>query len=64
MRPGETRDECIRRLEQEGRLDPDCAGCKEFYAAAEPTEVFAPSHRPSHFCQSGQRPHCTCDTCF
>lgn len=25
---------------------------------------FHPSHDPSSQCQSGKRPHCTCDTCF
>lgn len=25
---------------------------------------FAPSHAASPRCQSGKRPHCTCDTCF
>ena len=23
-----------------------------------------PSHTPSSRCESGKRPHCTCDTCF
>lgn len=23
-----------------------------------------PDHDPSPRCQSGKRPHCTCDTCF
>lgn len=25
---------------------------------------FGPSHRVSGYCQSGKRPHCTCDMCF
>ncbi len=25
---------------------------------------FGPRHWPSEYCRSGQRPHCTCDTCF
>lgn len=23
-----------------------------------------PSHNPSPFCESGKRPHCTCDRCW
>ncbi|MDB4261341.1 hypothetical protein N9878_00600 [bacterium] len=26
--------------------------------------TFYPSHKPSSACQSGGRPHCTCDACF
>lgn len=27
-------------------------------------EGFQPGHTASRYCRSGQRPHCTCDTCF
>jgi hypothetical protein len=29
-----------------------------------PSKGWAPSHEASPACQSGKRPHCTCDTCF
>lgn len=38
-------------------FDPDCAVC----ADAGP---MTPDHDPSPHCQSGSRPHCTCDTCY
>lgn len=25
---------------------------------------FHPPHEPMHFCRSGRRPHCSCDSCF
>lgn len=61
----ETREEMISRWEKEGRLDPICPGCREFYESPKfPTDVFAPNHKASNGCESGKRPHCTCDTCF
>lgn len=38
---------------------PECQQCYE-------QSVFrgGPSHAPSSRCRSGQRPHCSCDTCF
>lgn len=35
-------------------------GCQHQYYP----EGFQPGHRASNYCRSGQRPHCTCDTCF
>lgn len=35
-------------------------GCDHLYYP----EGMQPSHKASPFCRSGQRPHCTCDTCF
>jgi hypothetical protein len=59
----ETRAERIKRWEEMGSLDPNCAACQEFYN--HPTlSPFAPSHRPSSRCRSGGRAHCTCDACF
>ena len=59
------REEMIKRWESEGRLSPTCPGCKEFYDyPGLPIDVFAPSHKPSGGCESGKRPHCTCDYCF
>lgn len=59
----ESREEKIERLETQGSLDPTCPGCKEFYEH-QTLSPFAPSHRASAGCESGRRPHCTCDTCF
>ena len=39
----------------------ECKSCDEF--RAEGLE-FHPSHDASLACQSGRRPHCTCDECF
>lgn len=50
-----TRAEVITRWEREGRLDPACDGCREFYAAAHPQDVFAPSHKASRRCEAGGR---------
>jgi hypothetical protein len=42
---------------------PDGVGrwisCPTCYAGG-----FQPAHKPMDSCQSGKRPHCTCDTCF
>jgi hypothetical protein len=47
-----------------GMTPPDryvegCSYCEDY-----PEGTFAPSHWPSTMCQSGARPHCTCDACF
>lgn len=60
----ETQEQMVERWEAEGWLDPKCEECREFYTAAMPTRVFAPHHRASAACESGKRPHCTCDRCF
>jgi hypothetical protein len=60
----ETRDEMIARGERDGWLVPGCPGCAVRYAAPNPSTVFAPSHKPSQRCESGKRPHCSCDLCF
>lgn len=59
----EQRAEKIARMEAEGRLDPDCPGCAAFYEHPE-VMPWAPSHQAMPTCESGGRPHCTCDTCF
>lgn len=38
------------------------AGCKTCDEAG-PND-FMPPHDASAHCESGKRPHCTCDTCF
>jgi hypothetical protein len=59
----------IRASELVGLLDPHCKMCVQvFYPLVKQgrkvSDIFAPSHRPSDHCQSGKRPHCTCDRCF
>jgi hypothetical protein len=53
-----------KQLTLDGRAIPldrvDCAMC----AAIEAGEKGVPNHRPSPRCESGKRPHCTCDTCY
>lgn len=61
--PMETKEQKIARLEAAGIIVPTCPGCRYWYE--HPTaDPFAPSHRASNSCRSGQRPHCTCDSCF
>ena len=44
---------------------PDCVTCAEIAASAAMGEnPFEPPHYPSSHCESGSRPHCTCDVCF
>ena len=60
-------DATIQRLEAMGCLDPACSTCvRVHYPAVRRTGLlpFAPPHQPSPRCESGQHPHCTCDTCF
>jgi hypothetical protein len=58
------------RMHQQGRRisarrhqvdDGDCVYCDREKAAA---NTFHPPHDASENCQSGKRPHCSCDTCF
>ena len=59
----EPREQRLRRLERLGVIHPDCPGCREWYE--HPTaDPMAPRHTPSARCESGKRPHCTCDRCF
>lgn len=52
-------------MTEHGSIDPDCATCQRTFLSAErPVNVMAPRHTASVRCQSGKRPHCTCDTCF
>lgn len=39
-------------------------GCAYCEREREAGVTFFPRHVPSVRCQSGKRPHCTCDTCF
>lgn len=40
-------------------MEEGCATCAELARGS-----FGPSHDPSPRCESGKRPHCTCDICF
>jgi hypothetical protein len=60
----ETKEQRLARLESAGVIDRECAGCSEWYELPVNAFPFAPSHKASKFCESGKRPHCTCDACF
>lgn len=62
----ETVDERITRLEELGYIDKNCKTCqKEYYPAIKEGRIaYGPKHKASERCESGKRPHCTCDTCF
>lgn len=62
-------EQYIKDLEIAGYMHPDCSTCqKVFYNPVKRgilfSNIFAPSHKASRNCESGKRPHCTCDTCF
>lgn len=40
-------------------MEEGCATCAELAR-----DSFGPWHDPSPRCESGKRPHCTCDICF
>lgn len=40
-------------------MEEGCPTCAELARGS-----FGPSHDPSPRCESGKRPHCTCDICF
>lgn len=54
------------RMVQTGSIDPACTICQDRYGTLPfvTPNVFGPTHKASSRCQSGKRPHCTCDTCF
>ncbi len=63
----ETIEERIARYEKYGIINPSCKTCQEvFYPALKCGEIviMAPKHIASNYCESGKRPHCTCDICF
>ena len=61
----------IARLEALGHLDPTCPSClaehypwfREVWNGTTHTLPFAPPHK-NRGCESGGRPHCTCDGCW
>lgn len=56
----------IIRLEDLGFLEAGCPGCEVHYESLMKTGemAFAPGHKVKERCESGQRPHCTCDACW
>ena len=64
VRDQERKERILAWMQSNGMIDPECPGCKAFYDAPDPSAVFAPSHKASRACQSGGKPHCTCDWCF
>jgi hypothetical protein len=53
-----------KQLTIDGRAIPlDRVECKTC-AVLEQRGSFGPKHDASPRCESGKRPHCTCDTCF
>lgn len=42
------------------RMEPGVCG----YCDAYRNDPMMPSHTASDRCESGKRPHCTCDTCY
>lgn len=66
----EQRDDQIKYLEELGDLSPKCLSCQDLYAFYRKqwqpgmSAPMAPRHRASALCESGKRPHCTCNTCF
>ncbi len=39
----------------------ECNACQRYIADK---QTFYPPHFASRGCESGKKPHCTCDTCF
>lgn len=59
------RSAVLAAMEKQGAISPGCKECQgAFYAAPDPINAFYPRHTASFRCESGRRPHCTCDTCF
>lgn len=43
------------RINRHTYVEPGCVSC---------TETMGPRHMASDACESGKRPHCSCDECF
>jgi len=62
-------EQYIKNLELAGDIDPECKSCQtHFYPhlreGKELYKIFAPRHKASSSCRSGNHNHCTCDSCF
>lgn len=55
-------DDIKRRLERRPERQQKKQGCT--YCIAFCTSDIFPPHDPSPRCESGKRPHCSCDICF
>lgn len=57
------RDERVPTPVESGQMAPEgeCKFCDDMRAKG---TTFFPRHKPSSYCLSGKRPHCTCDWCF
>lgn len=54
------KQDAANRPRRRGELpEGECRYCDENRGIS-----FTPPHDPSPYCESGKRPHCTCDTCF
>jgi len=66
-----TSAEYVERAVSLGTAAPEgeCPSCDRYFwepvnAGEDPRWLIFPRHKASNRCQSGERPHCTCDTCF
>lgn len=60
VRPDHTLSAARQKALERYRLPPgQCAYCDQHR-----NDPMMPSHTPSAACESGKRPHCTCDTCY
>lgn len=57
----ETKEQKLARWERDGIIVRDCKGCEPLYADP---DAMCPRHQGSEYCESGKRPHCTCDLCW
>jgi hypothetical protein len=53
----------LEHLTEINAVDLSCPGCRPRIESVT-LRGNGPAHRPSPNCESGGRPHCTCDTCF
>lgn len=51
-------DTCVTCEQRATREREECPTCKQYRGQ------MMPPHFASARCESGQRPHCTCDVCF
>lgn len=53
----------VRTASDRGDLAPvgECAYCDK---VRETNDMMAPGHTVRERCESGKRPHCTCDRCY
>lgn len=61
--PTTEEDSMVRTASDRGDLAPvgECAYCDK---VRETNDMMAPGHTVRERCESGKRPHCTCDRCY